>query len=236
MSKIFFIRHGQASFGSDDYDRLSDLGREQAGLLGAYWDDRKIGFDAVYSGSLQRQVQTAEIVTATVNKSTPMPAIEVLAEFDEYDSTGLFMTVVEDMVEENPALSDDLPRILSDPKDFQRLFEEMVNRWVSGRHRRPMAETWEKFTRRVRSGVERVMETCGSGKRVAVFSSAGALSAVMQKALGLSDRQTVAVSWSVYNSSVSVFHYSAAKRFSLSSFNSVAHLEIRPVPGLLTYR
>ena len=60
MSKIFFIRHGQASFGSDDYDRLSNLGREQAGLLGAYWDDRKVGFDAVYSSDLKRSRLTAE--------------------------------------------------------------------------------------------------------------------------------------------------------------------------------
>ena len=31
---IHLVRHGQASFGTDDYDRLSDLGRMQATLAG----------------------------------------------------------------------------------------------------------------------------------------------------------------------------------------------------------
>ena len=55
-------------------------------------------------------------------------------------------------------------------------------------------------------------------------------------ALGLSDQRTVDVSWSVYNSSVTVFRFGGANRFSLSSFNSVAHLEICRDPDLLTYR
>ncbi len=33
MSTLYLVRHGQASFGSDDYDRLSDAGRRQVALL-----------------------------------------------------------------------------------------------------------------------------------------------------------------------------------------------------------
>ena len=33
MSEIYFVRHGQASFGSEDYDRLSPLGVRQAQVL-----------------------------------------------------------------------------------------------------------------------------------------------------------------------------------------------------------
>ena len=33
MSEIYFIRHGQASFGEENYDRLSDLGVKQAKYL-----------------------------------------------------------------------------------------------------------------------------------------------------------------------------------------------------------
>ena len=166
----------------------------------------------------------------------PLPTIEVVAEFDEYDSAGVFKTICPDLIEEDPGLADELARILTDPKDFQRIFEEMVHRWVAGRHSRPVGETWQAFTRRVRCGVGRVMDTCGQGQQVAVFSSAGALAAVMQKALGLSDGQTVEVSWAVYNSAVSVFRYNSRGRFSLSSFNSVAHLEIGRDAALLTYR
>ena len=37
MSRLFVIRHGQASFLADDYDQLSPLGEEQGRALGAYW-------------------------------------------------------------------------------------------------------------------------------------------------------------------------------------------------------
>ena len=80
------------------------------------------------------------------------------------------------------------------------------------------------------------MGACGSGKQIAVFTSAGTLSAVMQKALDLSDERAVEVSWTVYNSSVSIFRYNVEKRVGLCCFNSVAHLEIRRDASLITYR
>jgi broad specificity phosphatase PhoE len=148
----------------------------------------------------------------------------------------VFKSLCADLIEEDPSLSQRLPQILTDHKAFQRIFEEMVGRWVAGRHRRPVSESWQVFTRRVCSGVERVMDTCGQGSQVAVFTSAGALSAVMQKALGLSDERAVEISWAVYNSSVSTFRYNRERRFSLVSFNSVAHLKICRDAELLTYR
>ena len=36
MANLFLVRHGQASFGADDYDRLSPTGHEQSRLLGEY--------------------------------------------------------------------------------------------------------------------------------------------------------------------------------------------------------
>ena len=42
MSELLVVRHGQASLFSDDYDVLSDLGREQAGRLGRAWQERGI--------------------------------------------------------------------------------------------------------------------------------------------------------------------------------------------------
>jgi len=36
MSSIYLVRHGQASFGSANYDELSDRGRRQSRILGEY--------------------------------------------------------------------------------------------------------------------------------------------------------------------------------------------------------
>ena len=65
MATIYLIRHGQASFGAADYDKLSELGCRQAQVTGEYLRDNKIHFDAVYSGSLLRQRETAQLAIAS---------------------------------------------------------------------------------------------------------------------------------------------------------------------------
>jgi broad specificity phosphatase PhoE len=61
MAIIYLIRHGQASFGAEDYDRLSELGRRQSQVLGEYFRGAGVVFDAVYSGDLLRQRETARL-------------------------------------------------------------------------------------------------------------------------------------------------------------------------------
>ncbi len=55
MGQIYLVRHGQASFGSADYDQLSTLGAEQAQMLGGSLDDSYTGFDRVGPGSVTRR-------------------------------------------------------------------------------------------------------------------------------------------------------------------------------------
>ena len=61
MSTIHLIRHGQASAGTDDYDRLSKLGREQSRLLGDWWHKQGFETELATNGSLSRQRDTASI-------------------------------------------------------------------------------------------------------------------------------------------------------------------------------
>lgn len=62
MSFITLVRHGQANSGARDeegYDKLSDLGWQQARWLGAYFAQAGDRFARVYSGTLRRHVETA---------------------------------------------------------------------------------------------------------------------------------------------------------------------------------
>ena len=65
MATIYLIRHGQASFGSDDYDQLSQLGIRQAEVTGEYFRESGIFFDSAYSGDLKRQIDTSQLVLAS---------------------------------------------------------------------------------------------------------------------------------------------------------------------------
>ena len=58
MGILYLVRHGQASFGAADYDRLSELGTRQCTRLGQWWRSRGVQFDAVLTGTLKRQVQS----------------------------------------------------------------------------------------------------------------------------------------------------------------------------------
>ena len=62
MSQLFLIRHGQASFFAENYDQLSDLGIQQSKILGRAWSKGGFKFDYVWSGTLERQIGTAELV------------------------------------------------------------------------------------------------------------------------------------------------------------------------------
>lgn len=60
MGAIHLVRHGQASFGTGDYDRLSETGHLQARLTGADMAARGLRPDVVVHGGLRRQRETAE--------------------------------------------------------------------------------------------------------------------------------------------------------------------------------
>jgi broad specificity phosphatase PhoE len=55
MANLLIIRHGQASFGADNYDQLSALGQHQADLTGEFLSQSGVQLSAAFSGDLSRQ-------------------------------------------------------------------------------------------------------------------------------------------------------------------------------------
>ena len=75
MGTLYLVRHGQASFGAEDYDVLSPLGHKQALRLGEYFKNRDITFDAALTGTLQRQISTFAGICEGMNVEMPQPYI-----------------------------------------------------------------------------------------------------------------------------------------------------------------
>lgn len=231
MTEIFFIRHGQASFGSDDYDCLSDLGICQAELLGDYFARMDIHFHAIYSGPLKRQIDTAEIVTKPISRSSG-PALCITDKFDEFDAEAMIASQVDDMVREDPSLETAAAHFESDFNSYRLLFDRAIKRMMDGRSNE--GKNLEKFINAVREGIDQVVRENGASKKVAVFTSGGTISAVMQQALKLAPGETIRLAWEIYNTSVSIFNYKK-DRLTLKTFNSVSHLELSRDPNLVTY-
>src|SRR5215475_10141502 len=66
MGVLLLVRHGQASLGTADYDRLSDVGRRQAQVTGARLARTDLTVDRVICGGLTRQRDTAEPLLAAL--------------------------------------------------------------------------------------------------------------------------------------------------------------------------
>jgi broad specificity phosphatase PhoE len=236
MSEIYLIRHGQASFGEEVYDKLSPTGIRQARVLARHLAHLNPSFDMVYCGTMERQRTTAqEVLGSFAENGNSLPQPRILNAFDEYDSHAVWNIQIPQMLKEDPSLSKDLDRVYTDRKAFQRLFEAVMTRWISGAHDPPEGPRWHEFTRGVRAGLREIMEKHGPKKKLAVFTSGGPISAAVQTALELSDEKTMGVSWQIMNASITRFKYSA-NGVSLAGFNDVTHLELEKDKDLLTYR
>lgn len=232
MSVLHLVRHGQASFGQDNYDRLSDLGLRQARITGQHLHELGVRLDAAYCGSLSRQLDTARAALGCLE--TP-PPLQDLPEFDEYDSGPIIKALLPVMRQEVPELEAVAQNMFRDRKSFQLIYEAAMLRWISGRHDDLVPETWSAFLGRIARGLERVRAENGRGRAVAIFTSGGPIAAMLRLALDLADERALRLTWVIKNASLSSFFYDD-QRLTLSLFNSTAHLELTGDPGLVTYR
>lgn len=236
MSELYMIRHGQASFGEKNYDRLSPMGVLQAQIVARHWVRIGRKIDAVYVGTMKRQIDTAgALISAYKERQIPIPKIISDESFDEYDSASVFQAQLPGMMDENPSISEKLADIYTDKRTFQLLFEEAMNRWVSGTCDMPGVVTWRNFTERVIKGVRQIMQAQGAKKRLAIFTSGGPISVVIKEALNLTDKSTMVLSWQIMNASITRFKYNT-RGLALAGFNDIAHLELEHDASLLTYR
>jgi broad specificity phosphatase PhoE len=231
MSRLFFVRHAQASFLEENYDRLSDLGERQAALLGRYWARHGRVFDRVCTGPRERQIETCRIVADEYAKAgVPFPAPEKFEEFDEYDGEAVLRQGVPELVAHKHYIRDlyDAYHEASQPGErhlrFQRLFEAVITIWANGALPLEGVEPWDVFLERVSGGITRFLEDGASKEQTAIFSSGGPTAVTVQRALDLTSLKTLQLSWMVRNCSFSEFVYSK-ERFSLSAFNEVPHID-----------
>lgn len=239
MSQLILVRHGQAAFLTDDYDRLSPLGEEQSRLLGEFWTKRNVTFDAVFTGPRKRQRDTGRIVGEQYQQAgLPIPELIELPEFDEYDADGIMTELLPQLLERDVRfrqLHEAFVQSASDEerrRNFQKRFEVITLAWVRGELLSPHVESFREFHARVRNGLQRIRQESASGSRVAVFSSGGAISVSVQLSTQAPEEMVLDFNWRVRNCALNEFVFSK-QRFSLDSFNAIPHLDD---PKFHTYR
>lgn len=240
--KLWLIRHGQASFGETEYDRLSRLGMEQSRILGAHFARTGLRFDAVYAGAMQRQRDTARLVLE--GHAPPPPTPTIRSEFNEYDFKAIIRAHLPGLVAELGLPDDILATSRGNRKAFQTLFTTLYSRWVAGTDDSPDIESYRQYIFRIEKGLRLVARNGRPGQNIAIFTSGGVICAAMQLALALPDAIATELGWRIRNTSVSLFTARPGPgagaafppRCRLMSFNSTAHLDLTGNPDLATYR
>ncbi|MCB9769302.1 MAG: histidine phosphatase family protein [Candidatus Omnitrophica bacterium] len=239
MSLLVLVRHGQASFLTDNYDRLSELGQKQARLLGEFWCDQSLKLDAIYAGELKRQIDSAEIVREVyAERGLPCPPLQRLPELNEYQAEEFLYNHLHELREIDPALDLEYQAFkeATEKQDryrtYQRMFETAMRHWLGGAIQMERVESWKDFVARVESAIGQMTNPAGSGSHIAAFTSGGPIGVGMQYALNTTAETTLQLSWMVRNASLTTFLFTQGK-FTLSSFNEIPHLQDR---ALWSYR
>jgi len=227
MSEIYLIRHGQASFASDNYDQLSPVGHEQAAILSKYWQSIDVKFDAIYSGSLQRQRETAEGISECVQADP-----EILTGLNEYSSIEILNCYREEFAEQDGF---DLKGDMKEKKYFQRFLESACLRWVRNELSASDIEPFADFKSRVVDALNHIITANKKGRQVVVTTSGGVISLAVQSVLNIPDEHAISLNWMVFNSSITRIAFSGSRK-SLSVFNAIPHLERQGFTDKITYR
>jgi len=233
VGSIYLIRHGQASFGADDYDVLSPIGIRQAEVLGEHLARLGIRFDRCLSGELRRQQHTASAALAQFGAG--VPEVEVDAAFNEFEADEVIRAHLPDLLKAEPDALHILRNAAQHRAEFQRLFSLIISRWVSGEHEKDGLESWHSFLTRVQGGLERLLSQAGNKDRIAVFTSGGTITALLQLIIGVPAIKAFELNWQIVNTSLSLLKF-RGNEVALASFNSHVHLELLKAPELITFR
>lgn len=236
MGTLYLVRHGQASFGAENYDKLSETGARQSRALGEFFAEHQPGFSFALSGELQRQRHSAQIVAEThASVGSQFPDLEVHHAFNEFGAEQLFRHALPELLELEPGLLEVMAAPRESRREFQRIFSRLVTLWVSGQFSHELLESWDDFRTRVRGGVESVAEKLGKSEKAVIFTSGGVITAALREFGGVADRRAFDWNWQIVNTSVTRLKC-RRDDISLESFNSFHHLELLKDAGLITYR
>ncbi len=203
MKTILLARHGQASFGKDNYDELSDLGVQQAKLLGEYFAKHQRKVEQIFAGTMVRQQDSArhfidrfvnaniadenidgdtishEIINnETINNVENFP-IHTISQFNEFNHEQVLLTSAGfDNLSELRASLANTPH---PNKQLAKMFMQAMMRWHSAEqldNNTDYDESWLQFATRCQHGLQQVIEQTADGQTSLVFTSGGVISSI----------------------------------------------------------
>ncbi len=232
MATIYLIRHGQASFGQENYDQLSDLGCQQASRLGQVLAQRLPKFDAVCLGTMTRHRQTA--VNCLEGFGQVFDQVKPIFDqgWNEYDHQDILRQYRPEFATSKSMM--EYIRQQDNPKQaFETDFNGAMDRWMSG-EQDDYIESWASFTQRVHEALNNTVLNNDQKKNIAVFTSGGPISLVSQYLLGVPQEKIMHMNWTLLNCGVTKV-VSTGSRLFVASLNEHTHFEGAENKRFITY-
>ena len=219
MGNLYLIRHGQASFGAEDYDNLSELGHKQAERLGTYFKQKNQQFDAVITGTLRRHTQTWQGIAkgaGFAHEPLQMPGL------NEYDSHAVIATIHPGKLEkpDTPELS----------RHHFRLLKDGLTQWMNGVVSPIGMPSYIDFQQGVVDALDHVRKN--ESGNILIVSSGGPISTAVGHILGTTPETTIELNLRIRNCSITEFAFTP-KRHMLVTYNTLPHFE--ELPDWVTY-
>lgn len=229
MGTLYLVRHGQASFGADDYDNLSALGQQQSVRLGEYFRHKGLTFDAVMTGTLRRQRQTyagiREGMGASAADEVPSAGAPLLwPGLNEYDSEAVIAAIHPHKLQKP-----DTPELY---RHHFRLLRDGLTQWMNGVVSPKGMPSYREFQMGVTSALDHIRQNLKGN--VLIVSSGGPIATAVGHVLGTTPETTIELNMRIRNSAITEFAFNP-KRHTLMTYNTLPHLEHADHAGWITY-
>ena len=223
MGTLYLVRHGQASFGATDYDRLSELGTRQCLELGRWFAGRGIRFEAVLCGTLRRHEQS---LAALAEGHGEVPAALPWPGLNEYDAEAIVRAV-------HPALRPAADAHAAESyRTHFRLLREGLASWIADRSAPAGMPAWPDFLAGVTTALDHVREHHQGD--VLVVTSGGPIATAVSHVLAAPPQTMIELNLRIRNSSLTEFAYTP-KRHMLLAYNHLPHLDAPERRDWVTY-
>jgi broad specificity phosphatase PhoE len=207
---ITLVRHGQACIDSDDYDRLSELGRSQSRLLGDWFSEHNHRFDRVLVGPLRRHEQTLqEMLQGAGEGACNWPEAQRHEALTEHQA----IAMLEHVIGAGRRVSNLEPN--SDPeqrrenmKQWFVTFDRTMRQWIRGEVEAAHLENWQQARARVAVCLDEIVAEAGPDEQILIITSGGFLSMALGQVWGLDDETTYELGLEVNNSSWAEIRFS----------------------------
>jgi broad specificity phosphatase PhoE len=223
MATLYLVRHGQASFAAENYDRLSELGRRQSAWLGEYFAERGIVFTRAVCGTLERQRETARAIIETMGST--LAAAEHPG-WNEYSGEALYKAYLGDEWAH--------ARAKGDVRAVYRTIKAALADWSQDKLQGDLPETWSEFGGRIAAAMKSACSGLPEHAHVLAATSGGAIGRGVADLLQAPAQTAIELNLQFRNSGFCEIFFSP-RSMRLISFNSVPHLERNDRREAITY-